>query len=865
MNRGTSFRTASPLSTYSPEKRPRRWPQVANRSDPLLASHQVPLTVRSDNSQYSESVARSPPNFPRAYTRVLTPMPAASFNPQSNIAQTQRAPPSPPPLFYDYSEQFQQEVDYNRPLAHNIPQTVYGNDEGFARNLYTRSKDRAIDYTAPVGSGITARQINRSGRSGQAEHTVTNELSQLIHNEDAGRLARNCVDTTVNDRKANTTIVLGRSSPKGSVPDLESIKPFESKLQPPPKGLRNPAVHELLSSYKLNPEILRAASEPAAGDTNDVPYHRRSLPGSSVSSLKSAQASSNYKKSEAQPDVSDTPPVRRSVCADHDLLKPEADASKFSFESERAYFERFSNQSAHGTASSFRRQTSPRGASRDVTQNKHSEIHAPVPRRSLSSPSNRDRFSSILSIDEGLDGLDEVAATLEGDAGLSLPIGPTNIRRSLSIRGKSGSSHPIIASLHSSPKLNGLANATNDIIGVAQEVQTSDAVTGLPILQAHEDDAEATVRELQAADSYSLKGHTVSKKRKPLLVQLRSEPPLNATDVKQGGVASSTPPVSLRTMKELPPLPRSSVISVTPSHGQNVKQLPFSFTALRHEDKDETDSVTELGKLAASYLDHLDRVGTETPASPQRNTLKARPDGSASPTRPSSRPWNSEANYPWNDQMQQPETARPKRLFSDNDRNVSTKAPRFWLKLRRSSTSTTGASRTTKPRPSNESSVPKQISTVSVASDAHGEVVPIADVRLQHQRFSTSSGTFQDTPFGGKPRPNPPIISYPGQSNTSRATPTPLNTRFAESFDLQAHNFAYQTSPSITLAPPSPGLNFEARSFFSDDSSQMRPKGSLRKRLSQFKATVTRASTTDDARGGDRALNSSAAGKPFTL
>ena len=41
----------------------------------------------------------------------------------------------------------------------------------------------------------------------------------------------------------------------------------------------------------------------------------------------------------------------------------------------------------------------------------------------------------------------------------------------------------------------------------------------------------------------------------------------------------------------------------------------------------------------------------------------------------------------------------------------------------------------------------------------------------------------------------------------------------------------------------------------------MRLKGSLRKRLSQLKATVTRASTSDDARGIDRALLGSALGK----
>lgn len=110
-------------------------------------------------------------------------------------------------------------------------------------------------------------------------------------------------------------------------------------------------------------------------------------------------------------------------------------------------------------------------------------------------------------------------------------------------------------------------------------------------------------------------------------------------------------------------------------------------------------------------------------------------------------------------------------------------------------------------------------------------------------------------------RPNPLTFDAPGQINTSRTSPIPLNTRFVESFDLPAQDFRFHGAPSITLVPPSPGLNIEARSFFSDDSSQTRLKGSLRKRLSQFKATVTRASTSDEARGIDRALLGSAMGQ----
>lgn len=83
-------------------------------------------------------------------------------------------------------------------------------------------------------------------------------------------------------------------------------------------------------------------------------------------------------------------------------MKPVADAPKFSFESERDYVKRLSGQGTLANSSYLTGQDhSQVVVRRRRSRNQHSEIHAPVPRRSVSSPSNRDRFSSILSIDEG--------------------------------------------------------------------------------------------------------------------------------------------------------------------------------------------------------------------------------------------------------------------------------------------------------------------------------------------------------------------------------------------------------------------------------------------------------------------------------
>ena len=166
-----------------------------------------------------------------------------------------------------------------------------------------------------------------------------------------------------------------------------------------------------------------------------------------------------------------------------------------------------------------------------------------------------------------------------------------------------------------------------------------------------------------------------------------------------------------RIMKELPPLPRSSVISVAPPQGHNTSSLPFSFTALHAEETREDESVTELGCIAASYLDHLDRLGTETPTKPAKYKSKAGSDKGSPPPRPLSRPWNSETNYPWNDQTPQFELAAPM-LATDSKGPLPAKAPRFKVKLQRSG-STTGTVKIRKPRPSDEVNLRKQSSTVS--------------------------------------------------------------------------------------------------------------------------------------------------------
>ena len=203
--------------------------------------------------------------------------------------------------------------------------------------------------------------------------------------------------------------------------------------------------------------------------------------------------------------------------------------------------------------------------------------------------------------------------------------------------------------------------------------------------------------------------------------------------------------------------------------------------------------------------------------------LKVRADRD-SPPRP--QPWNLDDSYPWTNRSPKLEVTLPQ--HEEPPEQSSSAIPRFKLKINRASSSTSGTTKISKQRRSLESPL--------------------------QAKFDVSNDLFRASAFGRKPRPSITI----GQENSSQLPH--LQTRFKESFEQPSATFAI--SPTITLVPPSPGLNLEARSFFSDDSSQTRNKGSIRKRLSQLRAMASRNTMSEEGRSFDRGiLRSRASGR----
>ena len=492
----------------------------------------------------------------------------------------------------------------------------------------------------------------------------------------------------------------------------------------------------VLRSNSPSQELLAAAPRRAVDTTVEFLHHRHDPSGFSDKSRDSVHCFNG--ESQFQPDVSSAPHARRSLHHGRQLSEPDENAPKFSFESERGYMKRLSRQNGHAVSSSFSRQRSPAVPLCESHEATHSNIHAPMPRRSLSSPSNRDRFSGILSIEEGLNEVDYFATASKDDSGITLSIASPDTRQSTLIGGRAPSGHQIADSRHSSPKFNGIAEVTisepNIIVNnhVARDGQSP---SGMALGAEAQDDmtvqqnsltcgkaVDFVTQEIKNRETHPFQGQIAPLQSSPVPIKLHSVLPSDTAEHAQWALTTQKAP--LRTMKELPPLPRTSVVSVAPPESRNMGSLPFSFTALRHGDKEETDSVAELGKLAASYLDHLDRVGTETSTGLLKDALEGRLDKNSSPTRPSSRPWNSQENYPWNNQKQQLDIALPERDSHGVDALVLAKAPRFTLKLHRSSTSTTRTVKITKPRAFNESVVRERSGRVGALFEPMSMLTP---------------------------------------------------------------------------------------------------------------------------------------------
>lgn len=853
LHRRPSFRTNSPSSLHT-NGAPSPWRKGVNRSDPLLRYYPqsaVPISGRAPSPSPSSTRPPTPKTSPSmksmaSSTNCLQATINGSWiNPQA---------PDPSPIFYDYTEAFEEQGVEQQDYSHYI-----------SSSTGTLAEQPTLDTATTTCYELDASPDTSSRTAPPSEDSSPKLKSQAADDRFDQTTSRFEVDDERSMQALHKDLSEVPELPEGDISSAEvDVAPTKHNDGPSDPGLQytlreqaSPVVAtaehpEQLSDQEPRQESpLKSEITEKASRTSESPSRRTNSPIDSLHSGQSARQSvsawedSSPKDSKATPSVvaSQSPVTHLALGSDHDRGPGTED--------------RPSLQLLRATSIE------------DHSGNEHTvtEIVSPTPERSLISPSSVSRFSKILSINDDLLDLDELANRIKGRDRADSPmqgimdsrarvarIEPPWRKRSVQLRDiatrQNAADYALVEASDSEdePELTqGLRQTfckpedrpmerSPPIILSSQlahrgypgplSIRRSPAMrrstSDLRKVQDQPNDFEICSPEGSSA-------HIV-----PNLEAKQSSPALLDTNHgfdspgKYSAHEGSTPDVKPAPPpnKELPPLPdeRPTVVSLSPPIAPRLPSLPFSFTPLiQRGSEDDSASAAELAAVAVSHLDPGEQIHVdgETPApipvtefGPDRNSIAS--------SSPDSRPWNLDTSYPWSDQQPKLEVTMPE---PTEDPNRSTRSlPRFRFKVQRASSTTEGTGK---------------INKHPLSSDASSS------------QFVSSHDVFQGTVFRGHRYPNLSVM--PGQLNSSHDVirSSPNQTRFVESFETQ--------SPRVTLVPASPG--FEARSFFSDDSSQVRPRGVFRKRFSALRNRTSRGASTDEPRGYDRGLLSSALGR----
>ena len=814
--RDPSTRTASPSSAYNMSRAPSPWQPGYNRSDPMPRFY--PLTQPIVPSRVgSPSISTTRPTTPKPSSSLRSAASSSRLRPLANDgwAQEQSLPDSA--MFYDYTEAFE-EPDVYHSVSMSTGILAEQTPPDAETDIYS-SQDDSPETTAPA----ELPSNNSPERGGLAKRDGP-------FNQNASGFTREAAAWTQAPRQDLSDVLelperelqSDHATQDHSEIDDSHHNEDSSDAEHPENSSRTTATAE----NELKPsdeDAVQTTPLELASNASDMRVARES---SAESSPRTGSAFSG----KSSPRLELREPTPEQKYGPTSIITPQLKIKIPSASSDNVETPAEVN-SAH-PIDSLRAPSFEGHSGAEFT-----EILSPTPERSIGSPSSRNRFSKILSIDEGLSELGNTvnSQTLKHDKYVPSQIPrPTSIvypngerlwrRRSSFLRDKS--KHPIVTK--------------NTLAEISDSEEEPELTSGLRATFCRPDGQIPKRREvptptpLQSKLPRRVVGAPINAQRAPVPEDsgpelLKSVNESVLPDDNKVIMASSPLPAPSKSMpetkqpprvdKELPStsIEKPAVKSLSPPSQPTELGLPFSFTPLIRR-KSNDDLVAEPDAAALSCLTHEEKPKKAEEALVSDTATRVPPDRKSAASPPGSRPWNLDASYPWDNQVPELEVNVP-----DDTEDPVPKLPRFKLRIHRASSS---IGKLAQRRNSSDSSLG-----------------PIA----------SSHHILHGPAFRRKRDPN--LSIFPGQINSSHAVmrSSPQHTRFVESFETH--------SPVITLMPPSPGPGQDVRSFFSDDSSQMRPKGSLRKRFSDFKARIPRATSSDENRGYDRGLLSSALGR----
>ena len=779
-----SYRTMSPVSMYQVRRTPTFWRNGPYQSEPSLPTPSASQRSSADKIAYAGTPSSLRSRSGRDFlSQFRTPQEASWDRFQSTTS---------PPIFYDYSENFDGRTQVNQtstPCAYPTFEHGPASDQG---NLQNQDESPEVSFIADLPS---ERNIGKtSPYTDYGLSRTRNEYQTLFNN----------------------------TIPSGSVLE-EPPEPNPSYTDQVPlmqEGDASPSI-DLSRAETQNEESLSESHQNpdhnAQEKLSDVEEHLENesiIPESLIASCVSltSTTSGEFPSTPGQPEDG-TALASGTTTA---LTSPSDNSRTQALQ--EAHKDRWSGSQTYENTGSDEY---------SIRRNKALEILAPTPERSRSSLDTRKRFSKILSIDEGTHELDTIAATSEDGAGLNSSLIQPNIEEQFTTE---------IRTMRPDTT-NEIARANVDVDeedelsqGFMKTFCRSKTAKKKPSSSISKDDGclsptENSLTENLPGESL-ITGHATpldvrQSHRKASIFYGLKKPNTEHFDSTLEDQANATF-VNAEALPTLPENDQSTVASLRPSETPQPSPCEADTAIQAHPVAGPTtnDGSSKMvkppnGNSSASDQSTVLRDGQLEPESyHDLYTVSI-------PSRPGSRPWNLDSSYPWDDISPKLDVTLP---VPETQAKQPEKIPKFKLRIHRASSSVGSTGRLAKKSRQSEETGPSPLDT-------------------QIDRPSNSA-TF--------PRRTKPVSSsHPGTNNSSHDVlqSSPIQTRFVETFQQP-----FQTSPIVTLVPPSPG--HEVRSFFSDDSSQVRPRGILRKRLSGFKTRQNRNHSAGERQGDRRLLTS---------
>ena len=770
LEQGMSFRTPSPLSIYAPRRETTGYPPAMNRSMPSLHRPSSPFSQSQGRASQMSSVPSRTPTLRQLPYRKIGSQPHGFYRgaSQSGVWSPSQ-PPSPMPLYYDYSEAFEEQHHLNNPNISMLSLTEHAEWENRppGESAELKATDSQLkhaqleDASSPAyKSPNRSRPVVESPSPVSAPNKFLKQMSEWEREQDSTQdnikksVERQDIRIATDDLGHGTEVQQWQLAQV--LPSTDTIGHHilsSSRPQTRDRFVKGSSrtVSEMSVQGAFKDGVTDAQVAPEVG--TDISHDRSSIP-----------------YTESHPHLTDWE-IPSSSCGSLAL-----DAGQ------RRMMGCQLNQIISAAPS---------------LNTDHPAIQAPVAKRSSSSRNEGDRFSRILSIEEGFAELARAVldSGLQSDATLNTDLDTSGGSKSTPRQ----DSKPQSAKLSSA-----LSFKACDSTDHSNRSSKHEHTEGLQ----HERVRSAIPSSCNLAPTQRPEG--LSRVDTALPQPSRTGSPLVHPEETQAPGQSTKVDLRLSEPTTDTGSSRNQGYGTMPEELKDLSAAvgrsgpPHSAPALAgSHDETATIALLEAPSIEPCESDELKNDEAFRVA---ENKLRIQSEGASHGPLPS----DIITNHQWTGLFVKRGPSLPNPLYKPQSK---AKAPKFKLKITRASSSTNGTVR-----------------------------LPLSPTSSPRQSFGTTIDLFQEAVSRRRCKPESTLDGNSPDANL-------VVDRRPES---GRDGIITQTSRS-GIRPSSPTLHFaEVRSFFSDDSSNGEQKSSLRQRLSQLKVIAHRGNSTDELRNADR-------------